>query len=366
MDSFLMEPPSGGKNSEDQYQNEIWTTPGPLSNDGKWWIETGETIGQTRDFYTSTPVYFWAVKPPGYNFASWYLPNGPRLNEIFWLYTRAAGGGVWCAIIDSTQLGCQGSFGLYASATEAGLEAAVNTPPDTVNNSGYTALFYQKTNGENHAVEVAKTNVPTPGVTWCYKYPFNYLNKMEFTTKKAPCPSGYKQTSQSGDVVAGGDGLDLSESPMSQKSSLTAMGQPEPAEGYVEPSGAELNSAQLHPLVQELASQYNEGGNEAKSVTAYNMKLSEAQRAMEPQMSSPTSSVTTGMSNWLGSGMDFVVLKGKFTLTNAPTPKNASAPSGSILEVALDAHTGRVDGIAVGAEAPTASSLAHATETAAW
>lgn len=349
----------------DRYQNELWVFPG---NEGghSAWIETGDTIGYTAGGWRSTPTYFWAVQPPGYTFVEYDMPNGPGLGERFWTYLRAAGGGVWCAIIGSTQFGCQGSYATFAEGLESGLEAGSNTPPDTLTNSGSTAIFYQETNGVDHAAEPTRVSVPTPfpaGVAWCYIYPNPNENEMAFGTHYAPCPPGEKETKNEAPGAAISEPLSSSfsgEAPLMELPSKA----PEPAEGYVKPTGAKLTTAQIKSIARQVSAEDNENAQEPSSATVYAMNLSEAQRAIDPGMT-PSTSSNVGMKNWLESEVYLVVLKGNFTIGNAPVPKSSKAPTGSSLVLAVDAHTGVIDGLGVGTTAPAESAIS-ADRVLAW
>lgn len=348
----------------DRYQNELWVTPeGHPAN----WIESGDTIGYIASGWRTTPTYFWAVWPPGYTFVEYDMPNGPGLGELFWDYDRAAGGGIWCAIINNTQLGCQGSYATYANREESGLEAASNTPPDTLYNSGSTAMFYQELEGRNYPAEPAYPETPTPfppGVAWCYIYPNPYKNEIAFGTGYNPCPAGEKETENRapGTAVSGLLSNTLSDSSPLIESTAIA---PEPAEGYVKPTGPKLTTTEIKSIAHTVSSEDNEGGLEPSSATVYAMSLSEAQRAMESGMT-PSTSTSTGMKNWLDSEVYLIVLKGNFTLANAPVSKASKVPTGTRLELAIDAHTGVEDGVGVGNTIPAESSAYDSDRVLTW
>ncbi|HEY5193229.1 MAG TPA: hypothetical protein VIJ39_05090 [Solirubrobacteraceae bacterium] len=348
----------------DRYQNELWVFPG--NEGGGPWIEVGDTIGYTAIGWRTTPTYFWAVQPPGYTFQEYDMPNGPAVGELFWAYARAAGNGGWCAIINSTQLGCQNAYSTYAGGEESGLEAGSNTPPDTLVNSGSTAMFYQELNGVNYPSEPARAATPTPfppKVAWCYIYPNPYKNEIAFGTGYAPCPSGEKETKNEapGAFVSGPLSTSLSgETPLTESSKS-----PEPAEGFVKPTGPKLTTDQIKSMVHKVSSEDNENNQEPSSSTVYAMNLSEAQRAMESGMT-PSASTSTGMRNWLESEVYLIVLKGHFTLGNAPIPKSSKEPTGSTLVLAIDAHTGVVDGEGVGNTVPAEGASYSAKQVLAW
>jgi hypothetical protein len=90
--------------------------------------------------------------------------------------------------------------------------------------------------------------------------------------------------------------------------------------------------------------------------------LEAAQAAMQgaPQPLAVRAAAPPGLDAWLASAVDRVVLYGRFTDVLAKVPPGQPLPSGTVLEYAIDAHTGRVDGIHLGGAQPVAAAAARA------
>jgi hypothetical protein len=272
------------------------------------------------------------------------LADESRLGQLFWAYERATGTGAWCAIIENTQFGCEAGYSEFAIGLQAGLEAGSNTPPDTLSNYGLAAGFFQATDGVDYPIFPAHADTPTPfppGVAWCYRYPAPYENEIDFGTGYRPCPAGQKETENrapGADLVedSGAVGVSGVESP------LTTPGEGnQPAAGYIAPTGPELSAASLQQIANAAISR---NSSTAESATVYHMELQQALESTEPGYTVPTEQ-PTGLGNWLHSSVDVLVLRGKFTLLNASIPAGHLAPTGSVLDIIVDSHTGVMDGV---------------------
>jgi hypothetical protein len=82
-------------------------------------------------------------------------------------------------------------------------------------------------------------------------------------------------------------------------------------------------------------------------MVAVETPLEKAISATEPSTVLPTTR-TESQSKLLKSTTVLVVLHGQFSAPNAPRPHGEPAPSGSVLELIIDAHTGWVDGYRLG------------------
>jgi len=148
-------------------------------------------------------------------------------------------------------------------------------------------------------------------------------------------------------AVAFGVATAISTSPESS-SAATAASQ-DPFAGYVAPTGAELSSDQLQAIAMTRAESAGEPNPSEMSVAKSSLRA--AMGVVEPQSTLP-SSPTAGQAAWLSSTVHVIVMHGKFTLDDAPTPQNSAAPGGSVMELVVDAHTGFVDGRYVGPSVP--------------
>jgi hypothetical protein len=358
----------------DRLDDEQWTTFASAAK--KPWVEVGDTIGSigavpgSPPHYATSPVYFWAYFPDGespYTGAEeWDLGSGPGLGSWFEATEVAAGGGGWCAKLNNVQMGCAGGFPTYANYIIGGMEVAANIPSENLNGTNSGTVETYKLNLKGELIETSDNVEPIApgGVQWCYEWPVaGHGNWLDFGTGAPPCASGQKHTN----VVVGG----------AQNASLLAVGQTEgepgtvapglvstgalPNEGYVAPTGAVLPATQLRSTGLTLSSAI--GGEpsptEIESATA---TLQQAASAMNPRLTVPAST-SPEMKRWWNSQADLLVLHGHFTLGSMPRASWANgAPSGTVLDVIIDAHTGTVEATRVAEEAPASlSSLGSVT-----
>jgi hypothetical protein len=75
--------------------------------------------------------------------------------------------------------------------------------------------------------------------------------------------------------------------------------------------------------------------------------------ALSPSLTSLQSA--PGLSAWMSSSSDLVVMHGDFTLGSAPVPPGSPAPQGTVMDVVMDAHTGSVEMLRLGNSEPTAA-----------
>jgi hypothetical protein len=76
--------------------------------------------------------------------------------------------------------------------------------------------------------------------------------------------------------------------------------------------------------------------------------------ALTPKATRPASS--KGLRNLNESDVDVIVLHGDFALHTAPRPSEAKVPTGSVLTIVVDAHTGEVRARQLSDDAPAATS----------
>lgn len=114
----------------------------------------------------------------------------------------------------------------------------------------------------------------------------------------------------------------------------------EPLASYQQPTGPLLSDADVHSLA--LREAVRAGDSNPSAVLAVDTTLTNAERAVEPQAVIPETA-TGGAANFEHSAVSLVVLHGNFTLFAARVPRGRPAPTGTVLSLAVDAHTGAVD-----------------------
>lgn len=137
-----------------------------------------------------------------------------------------------------------------------------------------------------------------------------------------------------GGVIAGGTQI--------LSASATSPPAVEPFARIVVPSGPEL------PLerIQEIARAHSEQAGELRpSMSVGKGTLEDAMRSIDPSTSFPETSV--GIRKMLSEPVVLVVMHGNFTLNDAHVRKGEPAPTGSVLDLVIDSHTGGVVGRAL-------------------
>jgi hypothetical protein len=116
-----------------------------------------------------------------------------------------------------------------------------------------------------------------------------------------------------------------------------------PAAGYAQ-TGPRLSETQIAEVAQQEAARAGDatpgGGSDEAMMTAVDSSLADAVDAgphTEMQASSP------GMEALLKSEVAVVVMHGNFTLDSAPVPPGAPVPTGTVLTLTIDSHSGWVD-----------------------
>jgi hypothetical protein len=349
----------------DRMQNEQWTW---FESSTHPWVEVGDTIGSigyrpegskegSGPHYVTSPVYFWAYFPDGeypYTGAQeWDLGSGPTLGDFFEATEVAEGGGGWCAKINNVQMGCGGGFPTYATGIQSGLELAANIPPENLNNtnSATTEIYKMNTKGELLAPSVIEVRHNlTAGAEWCYQWPVDgHNNWLDFGTGSFSC-------SQKTNVVA---------APLATATPLTArlteanaaaatppvINSGQPNEGYKPEKGRMLSRRELKAAAAAVA-EVDGADGAPSSIETVPTTLRKAAAVVSSE-NAPPATTSAAMEQWWESDVDLLVLHGHFTLETMPIARWATgAPTGSVLDVILDAHTGAVDSIRVGNEAP--------------
>lgn len=112
---------------------------------------------------------------------------------------------------------------------------------------------------------------------------------------------------------------------------------PPPLTGYQQAVGPVLSDEKIAELARAQAAS---AGDEAQTMSAVDTTM---KSAMEIDEDVHMTSSTPEMAELEKSEVVVVTLHGQFTLTNAPVPNGHSAPTGSLLTLVIDAHTGWID-----------------------
>lgn len=120
------------------------------------------------------------------------------------------------------------------------------------------------------------------------------------------------------------------------------------ASAYTPPAGPLLSDSQLATIAYREAALANEPS--PASVRAVDTTLKSAEE-IQPNVVMPASS-TPSVVAMEGSAVVVIVMHGSFTLTNARVPLGSPPPTGSVLTIVVDAHTGQLETRAVDNEEP--------------
>lgn len=112
---------------------------------------------------------------------------------------------------------------------------------------------------------------------------------------------------------------------------------PPPLTGYQSDSGPVLADEQIAQIARTQAAR---AGEEAPTMTAVDTTL---ENAVDANPDNQVDASSPGMEALMKSEVVLVTLHGHFLLEDAPVPKGRSQPTGSVLTLAIDAHTGWVD-----------------------
>lgn len=135
-----------------------------------------------------------------------------------------------------------------------------------------------------------------------------------------------------------GAGTVLGSAPAITPSSSEAEPQaPPPLTGYQASGGPLLTDEQVASIAYTQAVRAGEIG---PTMTAVDTTL---RSAVEANPENQITASSPGMEALMNSEVVLVTLHGYFTLEDAPVPEGRSQPTGSVLTLAIDAHTGWVD-----------------------
>jgi len=117
-----------------------------------------------------------------------------------------------------------------------------------------------------------------------------------------------------------------------------------PATGYVQ-SGPRLTQTQIEEVAQQEAARAGDAtpgdATDKATMTTVNTSLQAAAEAAPHTTAIHASS--PGMEALLKSEVVVVVMHGQFRFSSAPVPKGAPAPTGTVMTLTIDSHSGWVD-----------------------
>jgi len=128
----------------------------------------------------------------------------------------------------------------------------------------------------------------------------------------------------------------------------------DPFAAYMPPSGPELPLAQI--LTTARSDSVRAGVPSPSAVAVAQGSLREVMRTVNPDVTLP-SSPGGGQEAWLNSTVDLVSMHGGFTLHDAHVPHGYPAPTGSVLDLVIDTHSGELVGRILGTSTPDLQQL---------
>jgi hypothetical protein len=326
--------------------NEQWT-----SVEGGGWVEDGDEVSDINGSEGKYLRYFYAKEYP-LGFEHYYVYNfstGPKMEEWFYVQEQDEGNGTWCAFINGGEVYCIAGLPLYSPKQESGIEAAANVQPY---NYGTTYGWGMELGTGDWREWSHRTYYNANGLGEYDKYcvfPVEASSWEKGAAFATPNNNPSCLPDQE-DLVNGNAG---SSEPPTPPGVPGASEQAHPATveaNYTIPSGSVLSNTQLRSAINTIAK--NAGDTETPSrVEVVEGSLRNSIETIDPTNILP-SNPTAGYASWLGSPTYLLVLHGNFVLSNEPIPPGAATPSGTVLDVIVDAHTGEVDGLHVADQTP--------------
>jgi hypothetical protein len=129
---------------------------------------------------------------------------------------------------------------------------------------------------------------------------------------------------------------------------------PQPFAAYLKAPSTTLAASQVLAIARSEASR---AGEVAPTLSVTRGSLEDAMRSIDPSTIIPESAEPAEKAMF-ATPVSLVIMHGTFTLTSASVPRGVKAPSGSVLELIIDEHTGEVMGRALPTPQQAASQLA--------
>lgn len=306
----------------------------------QYWIEDGAYVGheygtfdKTGDTKSTEPLWFYALDAQiGYIERDYTY--GPPVGSEWWIYHLSEGNNVWCVYFDNSQAACYDPTGFetYSKYLQEGLEDFYNETPPV--NNGVMIGEGLWTNGEGWHNWDAVNFFLSPG--FCAEQPGNPYGRGSLVYSTGSC---------------GGDALLDPSSEAATRPCKSLVGGTAPAviscatpetPSYNVPNSPAKPTAELMAIASSVASE----AGDANASVAGGVKTSLG--IMTGSLASYTG-VSSGspLSTDDSSEVMWVELHGSFELAHSAVPQGRLEPTGTVLDVGIDAHTGHVDLIAL-------------------
>jgi hypothetical protein len=335
--------------TEDFANDEMWT-----SWNNQRWVELGDTTGESYGYFgeinagPKTPYAFQASQTADGYLEYDYTDIQPGIGN--WYSVRSAVNGVgpneftWYSYFDG--IGPWGANGLTPSRLASEAEDGLEMTNSHITNHG-ESRFAEWQNWEGDWFEPWET-----GSIYGHREIADQHGS-EPPTCAAPSAQGLEGTlawytaRQSGSCWSPGYGPDLGlgASLGAQEGVLQGLQTPPPAVPlgangdivvpYTPASGPRLNASQLQTIATTYAT--HAGDSAPSEIQAVELPRNQALTAVDGVY--PTNA-TGALASWLSAESDVIQLHGNFTLTDASCPPHASVPTGHVMTIVVDAHTG--------------------------
>ncbi len=292
------------------------------------WVETGQESNHSTE--GKGLRYFYDSDIDGEDFYHIELPNGPADKTWNTYSMQNAGGGVWYYWINGA--GPYG-FGGQPGATDS-VEDGLEMTASDIKNTGKTEGARHIGNGE-----------------WLSGFydsgseaeDFTYGYNGDGTYERNNAPTCVRPRHEAGDITFKSDPCAPSASMLSEETEDEAAPHSTVVPGAVEANtnGPLLSGSQIETIADAFVRRAGDEAPRSISISTTRIKLGEAIRATQPETILPS---TAAIEPWLESEAYVVDARGHFVLNDEPVPPGHASPTGSSLELVINARTGEVNG----------------------
>lgn len=344
--------------------NELWTDFSSTT-----WIEAGFITGDCCGAHSgngSTPTAFYGSSTASNGFSSYDLGVEGGLEKWLSIENDNEGSGYWATWVDGAgPLGANGAEPEDTIDLQDGLEMTEAYPEIVDNGQSYDTMWRDRSNAWHYGWNDAYTHAVrhTPGIEGentsptCvqptgYREPDGelWLGTAAWVSYPLEGPPGTCFEGEAGEPYVASD---------AESGTISKPALPPGAESawtnYKEPAGpSTLAAEQLHSSA--LASASAQGDSSPAGMESVKSNLRSVLEALTNNAALPSPSSIAGP--WLESPAYLVSMTGDFTYSG-PIPAGASDPTGTVLSLAINAHTGQVEGEHLGGlnSAPNLASL---------
>jgi hypothetical protein len=374
-----------GWKSGDFATNEMWTAFHDIPNS---WVESGEVTGVYSGSATK-PIAFYAFQNQvSSSFRFFAAPANVPAGSYFWVENLYVGNGIWDSYIEGA-----GPFQMVvnlpggADRPQDGLEMTASNisnwgvsrepvweapsghwqygwydPYSTASRGAYgwqnfgnwagnnTAPTCAMPTGTPGAVEWTSWPYPNPNQTSCFTGDNN--NFGDIVTKGGVSLSSAAESESSATLQVPVPPAEPPATPLGQQPAVAASDWPTPPVQ----SGSALSLDQLKSRVLAIASL--QGDAEPSDIQAVSTNRGDALQATNDGAALPNTSgsqVWAGpLKTWYGQQAYVVTAHGHFT-GDVPTPAGSTGPTGTVLTLVLDAHSGAVSMLGIDKTGPSTS-----------